>query len=115
MRRGRLIGRWRIVEIDLWDREALDLVEPAYFELDDSGRGCFGFIAVEGDLDYRYAEVDGYPRVDFTWEGTDECDARSGRGWAQVEPDGTLRGHIFFHGGDDSGFLAVREADEPSR
>ena len=91
------------------------LVEPAYFELDDSGWGCFGFIAVEGDLDYRYAKVDGCPRVDFTWEGTDECDARSGRGWAQLEPDETLRGHIFFHGGDDSGFRAAREADQPSR
>jgi hypothetical protein len=24
-----LIGRWRIVEADLWDRDYLDLVEPA--------------------------------------------------------------------------------------
>jgi hypothetical protein len=23
---GRLIGRWRIVEVDLWDRSHLDLV-----------------------------------------------------------------------------------------
>ena len=61
------------------------------------------------DLDYRYDEVDGCPRVDFTWEGTDEGDARSGRGWAQLEARGALRGHISFHAGDDSGFLAVRE------
>jgi hypothetical protein len=25
----RLVGRWRIVESDLWDRAHLDLVEPA--------------------------------------------------------------------------------------
>jgi hypothetical protein len=114
MTRRRLIGRWRIVEMDLWDRDALDLVEPAYIEFDDRARGCFGFIAVEGDLDCRHADVDGRARVDFTWEGDDEGDARSGRGWAQLEPDGALRGHIFFHAGNDSGFLAGREAEEPS-
>jgi hypothetical protein len=114
MTRRRLIGRWRIVQMDLWDRDALDLVESAYFEFDDRGRGCFGFIAVEGDLDCRYADVDGRSRVDFTWEGDDEGDACSGRGWAQLERDGSLRGHFFFHAGDDSGFRAVRQADEPS-
>jgi len=108
-RRG-LIGRWRIVEMDLWDRDALDLVAPAYFELRGNGRGCFGFIAVEGDLDCRYTDADGRPRVEFTWEGDDEGDPRSGRGWAELESDGALRGRFFFHAGDDSGFVAVREA-----
>jgi len=84
-------------------------------EFDDRGLGCFGFIAMEGDLDCRYADVDGRARVDFTWEGDDEGDARSGRGWAQLERDGSLRGHFFFHAGDDSGFLAVRDAGESSR
>ena len=108
-RRG-LIGRWRIVEMDLCDREVLDLVEPAYFELNRDGRGCFGFIALQGDLDCRYADVDGRPTVEFIWEGDDEGDARSGRGRAQLESDGTLRGRFFFHAGDDSGFVAVRQA-----
>jgi hypothetical protein len=113
MTRRRLIGRWRIVEMDLWDREALDLVEPACFELHDDGLGHFCFIAVEGYLDCRYAVVDGRPRVEFTWDGNDEGDARSGRGWAQLESDGSLRGHIYFHAGDDSGFRAVRKIAEP--
>jgi hypothetical protein len=34
----------------------------------------------------------------------------NGRGWAVLEKDGTLRGHLFFHDGDDSGFLAERQA-----
>jgi hypothetical protein len=25
-------GKWRIAEMDLWDREALDLVGPAFIE-----------------------------------------------------------------------------------
>jgi uncharacterized protein YndB with AHSA1/START domain len=113
MTRRRLIGRWRILEMDLWDREALDLVAPASFEFEAGGGGRFGFIAVEGDLDCRYVDVDGRPRVEFTWEGDDEGDARSGRGWAELQTDGSLRGHFFFHLGDDSGFVAVRVADEP--
>ena len=115
MTRSRLIGRWRIVEMDLWDPDALDLVVPAYFEFDDRGRGRFAFIAVEGDLDCRYIDVDRRARVDFTWEGDDEGDARSGRGWAELESDGSLRGHFFFHAGDDSGFLAAPDAGKSSR
>ena len=26
-------GRWRIAEMDLWDNDALDLVEPAFLEM----------------------------------------------------------------------------------
>lgn len=32
-----LIGRWRIVEADLRDRDYLDLVEPAYAAFDSNG------------------------------------------------------------------------------
>jgi uncharacterized protein YndB with AHSA1/START domain len=113
MARRSLIGRWRILEMDLWDRDALDLVAPAYVEFGPNGWGSFGFIAVKGALDGRYADVDGRARVEFTWEGDDEGDARSGRGWAELQRDGSLRGRFFFHAGDDSGFVAVRPLDEP--
>ena len=43
-----VIGRWRIVEADLWDRDYLDLVEPAYITFDEDGRGEFAFEAVNG-------------------------------------------------------------------
>jgi hypothetical protein len=46
-------------------------------------------------------------------EGNDESDPASGRGWAALEEDGSLRGHIYFHLGDDSGFRAVRAEDAP--
>jgi hypothetical protein len=46
--------------------------------------------------------------------GNDECDPASGRGWAVLQDDGSLRGRIFFHLGDDPEFTAVREA-EPTR
>jgi len=66
-----------------------------------------------GDLDWREASLDGRPGVEFSWEGHDDCDHASGRGWAVQEDDGSLRGHIYFHLGDDSGFRA--EPDDEAR
>jgi hypothetical protein len=63
-------------------------------------------------VDCREVERDGRPGVEFSWEGNDECDPASGRGWAVLEKDGSLRGRIFFHLGDDSGFAAVPEATQ---
>ena len=41
-------GRWRITEMDMWDREAIDLVQPGFIEFTGDGFGRLGFIAVEG-------------------------------------------------------------------
>ncbi len=38
-------GRWRIVEMELWDRDDLDLVGPAFIEFDEDRTGRFAFIA----------------------------------------------------------------------
>jgi len=104
----RIIGRWRITEMDNWDQEAVDLVEPGFIEFDEGGFGGLGFIAVTGELDCRDADRDGRPGVEFSWQGSDEGDDVSGRGWAALNPDGTLEGHIYFHLGDDSAFRAER-------
>jgi hypothetical protein len=103
-----LVGRWRIIETDLWDREAIELVGPGYLEFRQDGMGRFGFIAVEGWMDCRPVQTDSGPGVEFTWDGTDEGDRVSGRGTAALQDDGSLRGHIYFHLGDDSGFRAER-------
>ncbi|NYI89386.1 hypothetical protein HNR02_002709 [Amycolatopsis endophytica] len=86
---ARMAGRWRIVEMSNWDRDAIDSVEPA-------------FIAVSGRLDCRPAERDGRPAVEFTREGVDEGDQVGGRGWAVLVEDEKIEGHLFFHLGDDS-------------
>jgi hypothetical protein len=41
----RIIGRWRITEMDNWDQEAVDLVKPGFIEFDEDGLGELGFIA----------------------------------------------------------------------
>ena len=102
-------GRWRIVEMEAWDQEAIDLLGPAFIELTANGQGSFRVIAVEGWMDVRGVERDGRAGIEFSWEGNDEMDRASGRGWATLTADGSLEGRIFFHMGDDSWFRAERE------
>ena len=91
--------------MELWDHEALDLVEPAFLSIAADGTGLIGFIAVSGTVDFRSDEQSG---VDFSWEGDDEGHPVSGRGHARLNDEGELVGRIFFHLGDDSSFVARR-------
>ena len=43
----------------------------------------------------------------MAWDGNAEMDAAQGRGWAVLKGD-KLHGMIFFHGGDDSEFVAKK-------
>ena len=63
-----LIGRWRILEADLWDRDYLDLVEPANITFNKNGRGEFAFGVVNATMELEYAKR----IVFFTWTGFDE-------------------------------------------
>ena len=57
----RLIGRWRIVEFDLWDRAHLDLSGPATLTITAQG-GEIAFGALEAGLEVEYArELDRFP------------------------------------------------------
>jgi len=111
-----LAGKWRITQMDLWGQEAIDLVGPAFIEFGHGRSGSFRFIAVDGWMDCRHQERNGRPYVEFTWDGDDDCDPATGRGWVKLEKDGSLSGHIYFHHGDDSGFKAILfdERNRPS-
>ncbi|MGH9243052.1 MAG: hypothetical protein ACRD29_01790 [Acidimicrobiales bacterium] len=104
-----IAGRWRIGEMDLWDQDAIDLVGPAFIEIGSGNDGSFRFIAVEGWMDIRHVEREDAPAIEFSWDGNDECDPVSGRGWAALGRDGALSGRIHIHGGDDSAFRAERD------
>ena len=105
-------GNWRIIEMELWDQEDIDLLGPAYINFDSKKKsGQFRFIAVEGWMDCRFSHKDGSPAVEFSWEGNDELDLAMGRGWA-VSEGRVLKGRIFLHQGDDSGFMAVPMREE---
>jgi hypothetical protein len=59
----RIEGRWRIVEMELWDQDAIDLLGPAFIEIGSRREGTFPFIAVEGWMDVRPADRDSLPGI----------------------------------------------------
>ena len=100
-----LIGRWRIVEADLWDRDYLDLVEPAYLKIGAGGHGEFAFGAVNATMELEYSRS----IVFFRWSGVDEGDEVSGGGSAELQDDGTVEIELSFDNGDDATLKARRE------
>ncbi len=101
------VGRWHIESMTMWDKNFINAEVRGFFEFDARGRGEFQFGYVHGWMDCRLTTRDGAPAVAWTWEGNDEMDPAQGRGWAVLEDD-ELHGRIFFHQGDDSGFVAKR-------
>jgi len=78
-----IVGRWRIVEADLWDRDHLDLVGPASLVVRADGQGEIAFGALQAGLDINY----GPDEIGFTWAGFDEMDQVSGAGCAELQDD----------------------------
>ena len=102
-------GKWRITEMEMWDQDFVDLVTEGNFTFDTDKLGTFQFGAVEGQLDYRIEDYAGSERLEFSWDGNDDMDPASGRGWAILEGD-VLNGKIYFHLGDSSWFKAKRSS-----
>jgi len=98
------VGKWRIIEADLWDKDYLDLVEKAYIQFSNEGLGDFAFGAVTGSIDCHYSKYS----VFFTWAGNDEMDAASGSGKAKIESNGTLTINLRFHLGDEAQLKAIK-------
>src|SRR5260221_14041423 len=48
------LGSWRIETMELWNRDAIDLLGPAAVLFDDEALGEFRFIAVRGWMDCRW-------------------------------------------------------------
>ena len=102
-------GRWRIVEIDVWDNDVLDEIAEAHITFKGSTDGEIAFAALSGDLDVRYRSREGSACAEFSWQGNDEGDSVCGRGWVTLGTAGRLVGHFYIHKGDDSSFAAERD------
>jgi hypothetical protein len=105
---NKFLGKWRLLEMEQWDKDFIDLVGEGHitFEKKDSGQLQFG--AVECDLDCRIEKTGDQERIEFSFVGSDEGDEVSGRGWAVIADD-QLHGRIYFHDGDESGFVGGKE------
>ena len=100
----RIVGRWRIVEADLWDRDYLDLVVPAAMTIGADGHGEIAYGAMQASLELEYSRS----MVVFTWAGFDEMDPVSGTGSAELNDDGTIEIAFAYHLGDEAVLKAER-------
>ena len=99
-----VLGRWRIVEMPDYTEDYPGMMQPAYILFGDHGSGEFAFGCVTGQI-FAGGDTDA---VEFQWTGNDEMDEAQGDGWAELQPDGALKGQICFHGGDEANFIARR-------
>jgi hypothetical protein len=102
----KLIGRWRILEADIWDRDYLDLCGPATMTISDHGRGEIAFGALQAGLDIEYAKSS----IGFIWEGFDEMDEVSGDGSAELNDDGSIQIEFAYRNGDEAVLKAKRDS-----
>ena len=100
-----IVGRWRIVEANLWDRDYLDLCGPASLMVRANGDGEIAFGAMQASLDVDY----GPDEIGFTWAGFDEMTAVSGAGSAELQDDGSIQIEFEYHLADEAVLKAVRD------
>ncbi|SKA24793.1 hypothetical protein [Consotaella salsifontis] len=82
----RLVGRWRIVGADLWNRATLDLCGPATMTIGPQNHGEIAFGALQASPDLGYSPS----TVSFTWMGDDDMHEVSGDGFAELLDDGSI-------------------------
>lgn len=99
-----LVGKWRIVEADLCDRDSRDLVEPAPITLADNRRGAFAFGGLQGGLDCQYSQR----LIFFTRQGFDEMGEVNGDGSAELDDHRSLEIELRFHLGDEATSKAAK-------
>ena len=100
----RLIGRWRIVEADIWDRAYLNLCGPATLTITAQG-GEIAFGALEAGLEVEYAR----DSIGFSWTGSDEDDQVEGEGTAELLEDGSIEIEFAYENGDEATLKAKRD------
>ena len=72
----------RIIEMEMWDQEFVDMEVERHFNFGKDNLGSFQFGLVQGQIDYRIEKIGEQERIEFSWEGKDETDDALGRGWA---------------------------------
>ncbi len=100
----RLIGRWRIVEADIWDRAYLNLSGPATLIITAQG-GEIAFGALEAGLDVEYVRN----TIGIRWTGCDEGDEVVVEGTAELLDDGTIEIEFAYDNGDEAVLKAKRD------
>jgi len=108
-------GKFRIIHMDGIDQDYVDAEIPAFILFKRGWEGEFHFGHISGSMDYEFTKRDGRPAYEWSFVGYDEMDPISGRGWAILQADATLKGKLFIHQGEHSGFTAEWDHERQSR
>ena len=76
-----LKGTWKIVWMEQWDQDYVDMVVPGHIAFEAEGRGYFQFGCTEGS--FNWSGGDSY--FDSRWEGCNEMDEARGEIYAEIE------------------------------
>ncbi|WP_287068571.1 hypothetical protein [Mesorhizobium sp.] len=100
-----LIGRWRIVEADLWDRDYLDLDGPA------TTPSAPATTARSPSAPCRQPSNSATARRSSSSHGSgfDEMDEVTGDGHAELLDDGSIEITFVYHNGDEAILKAKRD------
>lgn len=60
-------GKWRILEMEQWDKDFIDLTEEGHITFEKRNRGELYFGAVDCDLDCRVEKVGDQERIEFSF------------------------------------------------
>lgn len=101
-------GTWYIYEMETWDEDYFNMEVQAYITINKNKTGEFQFGLVRGGIDGEIVEINGQKRFEFSFEGFDECDPTTGRGWIMLKSKNEIEGKFAFHLGDHSLFKAKR-------
>jgi hypothetical protein len=63
------IGKWSIIEMEVWDQEYVNMEVPGHFTFKKEGMGHFQFGLVQGGMDCRVETLDARERIECSWEG----------------------------------------------
>jgi hypothetical protein len=102
----KFIGEWSITQLEGFDAEYLNLCGPSVIKISPGGIGEMNFGAVEIVLDCKMDDLNEHV-LRFSFEGSDEGDPISGRGYSFNEGR-EMTGRIFLYCGDEFGFKAKK-------
>ncbi len=100
-----LVGIWHIYKMEKWDKKYFNMEVQAYIKVGKNLLGDFQFGLIEGCVD---GEMEGRKRLSFSFDGADENDPCSGRGYIELVDKDIAKGKFYIHQGDSSEFLARR-------
>ncbi len=100
-----LFGTWHIYEMETWDEDYFNEEVQAYINIKRDQCGEFQFGYVTG---YFEGELESKKRLVFSFEGEDENDPCSGRGYIELVDENKAKGKFYIHQGDSSEFSAKR-------